>query len=164
MCLLTLYMLKKQWQSNAEKEVYVLKVSSGTSNKITYNRAYQMSTQWRIQGCIPLQKIKKMNFKLFLKVFMAHYNVSVCVCVSYYWECPGHFYKVDKDSYNPLTISGLHKNNPVHLLWHFKVTHQEVACGSIRVILPMQVRGQLIHSTNTERLCWIRPIWWWWWQ
>ena len=51
----TLYMLKKQWQSNVEQEVYDLKVSTSTSNKITYNRAYQMPTQWQIHGGASVQ-------------------------------------------------------------------------------------------------------------
>ena len=104
--------------------------------------------QWRIQGggatganAPPFKKSKKISFKPFLKVFGPLQCFCVChttendlvTCTRWTWAPT-----------NPLTSRSLHKNTPLHLLWHFKVTHKEISSDSIRVILPMLVRGQLL--------------------
>ena len=89
----------------------------------------------------PSKNRKNISFKPFLKVFGPLQCFCVChttendlvTCTRWTWA-PA----------NPLTSRSLHKNTPLHLLWHFKVTHKEISSDSIRVILPMLVRGQLL--------------------
>ena len=47
-------------------------------------------------------------------------------------------------SYKPPHIRSLHNNTPFHLLLHFKMIHLEISSGNVRVILPINVRGQLL--------------------
>ena len=104
------------------------------------------SDQWQIQGVQqvqihPLSKNGKKCFKSILKVF----GPLPCFCVCHTTENDLVFCTRWKwASTNPFAIISLHKNTPLHLLWHFKVTQIELSSDYIRVILPMHVRGQLL--------------------
>ena len=102
-----------------------------------------MGFQWQIQGiqlckCTSLQKIQKTKFLAIFEGFWSYQRVSVCHTTNNALVTLTRWPWTPTTPYN----QGLHKNTPPHLLWHFKVTHQENPSGSIRVILAMQVRGQ----------------------
>ena len=87
-----------------------------------------------------LQKIQK-KLKAFLKVLRPLH----CFCVCHTTEAaPDTCKGWAGTSTNPLKVRGLHKNTPFDLSWHPKVTYIEISSYSIRAILPMLARRQLL--------------------